>query len=389
MDSVLSSRHDLDVLVLTTEWPSDASPVNGVFVRELALATATSARVGVVHIDRAPSPHGLYDMTRLDDGVPTWHVRYRRFGRPVSYVAFAFGALSAVRAARRAGLRPRVLHAHSFLSALLALGLGVFLRTPVVYSEHWTIFTTENPRRLAWWQLPLAKLALRRAALVLPVSEDLHGALRELVPKGRYRVIPNAVDVRLFHPPTSRPSRDGEPVRLLTTGLMDSERKGVDILMEALGLLAQRRRDFRLDVVGDGANRHAYQALADRLGIADVVEWHGLKSKAEVAELMRGADLFVLASRYENNPCVVIEAMATGLPVVATKVGGVPEMIDDHSGVLAEPVDPVDFARALESAFERLDGYDRDRIAERAGERYGRDRIGRALRDAYDEALLR
>jgi len=100
---------------------------------------------------------------------------------------------------------------------------------------------------------------------------------------------------------------------------------------------------------------------------------------------MRKADLFALASRFENNPCVLLEAMASGLPVVATRVGGVPELVDDPAGVLTDPNDPAGFAAALHTAFERLADFDRNGVAERTRQRFGRESIGRQLMTVYDE----
>jgi glycosyltransferase involved in cell wall biosynthesis len=264
--------------------------------------------------------------------------------------------------------------------------LGSVYRKPIVYTEHWTIFIPENPGRLARVQRAFAKLALRRAAYVLPVSEDLRAALAELEPTARFRVIPNVVDQRIFHPPAAREPFAGRPYRLLTTGLLDTERKGVDILIEAIAELARERTDFHLDIIGEGRNRPGYEALTRLFGVDRLVTFHGFKPKSEVAEFMRAADLFVLASRFENQPCVLVEAMASGLPVVATAVGGVPETVDDGSGLLVEPSDPGAFAGALSEALDNLDRFDRTAIAARAVKQYGRERIGGELLEVYAEA---
>jgi glycosyltransferase involved in cell wall biosynthesis len=100
---------------------------------------------------------------------------------------------------------------------------------------------------------------------------------------------------------------------------------------------------------------------------------------------MRSSDLFVLASRFENNPCVVLEAMASGLPVVATRVGGLPELVDEASGLLVEP-QPERLAARIAEALDRLASFDRDAIARRARERYGREAVGRLLLRAYEDA---
>jgi glycosyltransferase involved in cell wall biosynthesis len=343
--------------------------------------------VAVVDLDRSPARSGLVESEAFEgEAFPAWRLRYRRFPRPISYVAFVAGAFRGFRTARAHGFDPDVVHAHSFLSCAAALLLRAVYRKPVAYTEHWTIFTEENPGRLSRAMTRLARIALERADVVLPVSEDLRSALAALAPRAAFRVVPNAVDVSLFSP--GNPSLDGRR-RLLTVGLLDTPRKGVDVLLAAL----RRVRDdasapeLALDVVGDGGLRPEYEALAARLGLDDVVRFHGLLGKPQIAELMRSSDLFVLGSRYENNPCVVIEAMATGLPVVATAVGGVPEIVDDETGLLAAPLDEVDLGDRIGHALSRLDGFDRRLIARRARERFSRESVCAALKGVYETLI--
>ena len=353
------------VLFLTTSWPTEESPVEGVFVQEHARAAAEVADVQVLHLHRAPG-----GLRRVGDDPPAWRLGYRGLPRPFSYGSFLLGPL------RMRGWRPDVVHAHSFLAVLAALPL----RRPVVYSEHWTVFLPENPYDLSTPMRRAAVFALQRADLVLPVSADLREELAQLAPSTRMRVIPNVVDERVFHP------NDGPPGsgRLLTAGLLDDGRKGLDIVLEAL---AHARDSPGLDIAGDGTKRAEYEELATRLGLDGIVTFHGLLTKPELAGLMRSARLFVLGSRYENNPCVVLEALASGLPVVATRVGGVPELLDETNGVLVEPGEPERLASGIAEALER--SFDRNQIALRARERYGRDRVGAQLAEVYEECLNR
>jgi glycosyltransferase involved in cell wall biosynthesis len=369
------------VLFLTTAWPGPASPIDGIFVREHARAAAEVADVRVLHLLRAPASAGLLRLERIEgEAPPAWRIPYRRFGKPLAQLAFLAGPLVAARRLRREGWKPDVIHAHSFLSALPGFLLGRLLRRPVVYTEHWTIFLRENPGELSPPMRRLARLALEQADLVLPVSEGLERALRQLAPTARTRVVPNVVG-EAFSP---APHRNGERTRLLTVGLLDTPRKGIDILLEALALVPGRER-LRLDVVGEGELRPGYEELAERLGLTETVTFHALEPKPALAERMRQADLFVLASRYENNPCVVLEAMASGLPVVATRVGGVPEIVDGESGRLAEPLDPAGFAAALEDALGT--DFDREAIAARARRRFGRAAIARELAAVYADLV--
>jgi glycosyltransferase involved in cell wall biosynthesis len=355
-------------------------PIDGIFVREHARAAALANDVAVVHLDRSPARRGLFEVERVaGEDPPAWRVRYRRYGRPVSYAAFVLGTLSALIRLRRSGFAPDIIHANSFLSALPALMIGVIYPTPVAYTEHWTIFLAENPGTLSPSMLRIARYVLQRVDVVLPVSASLARALATLAPNARLEVVPNVVDERVFYPPPNRSPHCEQ--RLLTAGLMDTQRKGIDVLLDAVAL-AQKRNTFRLDIVGDGSRRSEYERRADQLGLASKITFHGLRSKPELAELMRRSDLFVLASRYENNPCVALEAMATGLPLVATRVGGVPELVGPEVGLLAEPENPASFAARIDEALDR--DFDRDAIARRSRERYGSAAVGAQLAEIYE-----
>ena len=354
----------MKVLFVTTAWPTEESPVDGVFVQEHARTAAEIADVRVLHLHRAPG-----GLARIGDDPPTWRLGYRGLPRPFSYGSFLLGPL------RVRSWRPDVVHAHSHLAALAAQSL----RRPVVYTEHWSAFLPEGGDRFSPPMRLSAKLALRQAALVLPVSEALRQALARLAPRTPMRVVPNVVDGNVFHPGGAP-----DPRRLLTAGLLNDGRKGLDLVLEALALSGG---DLRLEVAGDGARRAEYERLSRSLGLGGFVDFRGFLSKRELADSMRRSGLFVLGSRWENNPCVVLEALASGLPVVANRVGGLPELIDETNGVLVERADPERFAGGIAEALTRQ--FDRAEIARRARARFGREAVAALLRAAYEEAATK
>jgi glycosyltransferase involved in cell wall biosynthesis len=362
------------VLVLTTAFPTPRQPVVGTFVREHALAAALRQEVAVVHLDGTRSDaFGLH--LEQSEVPPVWRLRYRRFPPPLSYVALALGM---VRVVRRFG-RPDVVHAHSLFAAIPALFLGTVLRRPVVYTEYWSVFLPEDPNTLRPTLARAARLALNRSAVVLPVSDALESRLRGIAPQANYHVVRNVVDAELFAPPETK--QRGATIELISVGLMDDDSKGFDLLLEAL---ARLRQPLRLQLVGDGVLRRRYEQLADELGVSDRVSFHGIVDKAKVAELLRGADAFVLASRFENNPVVLLEALSCGLPVVATAVGGVPEVVTDERGVLVAPHDPGALAAGIEAVVSRLATFDGKELAARAHAEFGREAIGEELAQIYD-----
>ena len=360
----------MKVLVVTTAYPTPAAPATGVFVREHARAAALHADVAVLHLDRSHDHRGLPRLQRVEDeGLPTWRVTYPWSPTPVSAVLHFVAAARGRLAVRRAGFRPDVVHAHFFLAAVPA---ALLWRAPLVVSEHWSVFLPEDPLELTPLLRRAAEFAYRRADVVLPVSEALRrGIEAQGLAARRFEIVRNVVDTQLFTQGSS--ARNG---RLLAVGLL-YEAKGYDVLLPALGGLD----GVELDIVGDGPLRGELERLATASGVADRVRFHGLQPKREVARMMREAQLFVLASRYDNNPCAVMEALAAGLPVVATAVGGVPELVTAANGRLAQPGDPEALASEIRAAFEA--SYDRAAISADARARYGMEAIGDQLAHVY------
>jgi glycosyltransferase involved in cell wall biosynthesis len=262
----------------------------------------------------------------------------------------------------------------------LARGRGI----PVIVSENSTAFPRGEVRG---WRRTMARYAFGHADLVCPASEDLGRHIAALGVRTPIRAVPNVVDTTLFSPSPSRPAR-GARARLLLVALLDPK-KGVEHLLRALALLRKRRDDFELDIVGDGPLRGELAEVARRLELERDVRFLGRRDKRAVAELMREADFFVLPSLWENLPNVVIEALASGLPVVATSVGGVPEMVDEHAGRLVPAGDEDALAGAVDAMLDSLGGYDRAAIARAAHERYGYEAVGRLWDEIYVEVLAR
>lgn len=372
-------------LFVTTAYPSPSAPASGVFVREHARAAAANAEVAVLHLDRSHDHRGRPAIARVDgEELPTWRVTYAWSPVAVSVGAHFVAARKGWHAVRASGFRPDVLHAHFFLAGVPAVMIGRRERIPVVVTEHWSIFLPEDPVSLTAPLRMGAAFAYRNADVVLPVSDALRrGIERHGLHARRFEVIPNVVDTTLFGP--GRGERNG---RLLAVGLL-YDAKGYDVLLAALAKLGESGRRISLDIVGDGPGRAEYEERARAEGVADRVTFHGLLPKAEVARMMRSAELLVLASRYDNNPCVVMEALASGLPVVATAVGGVPEVVSPEDGRLALPGDAESLADEIDAALGAIESYDRAALARRARDRYGDEAIAGRLAAVYESVARR
>lgn len=252
----------------------------------------------------------------------------------------------------------------------VVLGLWAELRgLPTVVHLHDYDYAADVARRPAWQQRLVRRL-FGRARLCLVLGErDRRFLIEGLgVAPERVVVLPNAVPDP--GPPPERCRRDG-PLRLLFLGHL-SDRKGVGELLAALSRPALRARSWELDLAG-GGEVDRFRARARALGLEDRCRFHGWLAHEATWALLRQADLFVLPSHAEGQAMALLEAMAHGLPVLATPVGAHLEAVRDGVSAVLVPPGDVD---ALEAALLRL--IDEPALCER---------LGRAARARFLEAF--
>jgi glycosyltransferase involved in cell wall biosynthesis len=354
-------------------------------------------------VARGPLPVLLFEEADLGGPVPTWRYYYR--ARPTGWAPldkllklglWLLAQHRGWRAVRRhwAGARPDVVHAHVlFRPAAWAGWLRWRHGTPYVLTEHWTAFQPTNATRFGWLRRWLAGWLVRRAVAFTPVSADLGRALAMLGGTNRYTVaVPNVVDTELFHLPAADTGRRG----LLHVAAFNEKAKNLGGLLRTV---AQLRREqpslpgLHLRVVGYGPDEEQLRQLAQELGLlaTGTVIFLGKLSLAQVAAEMRQAVCLVLFSDYENLPCVLIEAQASGLPAVATRVGGVPELLPEPSlGWLVPPRDEAALAQALRAVLLAAPGcFDTAQMRARAVARYSYPAVGGAFGAVYARILGR
>jgi glycosyltransferase involved in cell wall biosynthesis len=287
-----------------------------------------------------------------------------------------------------------LIHAHfTYPDGVVAAMLGRVYGIPTVITEHvlWLPWIRREPlvRRQAAWAVSACDAHLSVSDAVRRHVADVVGPA---VPRSRLRIVPNVVEERLFA--ARPPELPRIPGQILFVGVVRAA-KGMDVLLHALAELRQQRPDARLVVVGDPFYR-AYQkeaerlqALADQLGVADIVRNMGGQPPSEVARLMAESSVVVLPSRRESFGSVLIEAMACGTPVVATRCGGPEEVVTPEVGLLVPPEDRSALTAALVYVLDHPHAYDPATLRRSALDRFGPAVVARRLADQYVEVLSR
>ena len=284
--------------------------------------------------------------------------------------------------------RPAIILAHSvtwagYAAYLIHKESGI----PYVIVEHRSFFVWSTPgarKMVKPFHVPLFEKAYLHCAKLVLVSDSLKEGIRTLVPAAmeRCQVIPNMIRGDLFTCPLE--PRETDPFVFLWAGRLEHV-KGLDILLEAIRLLMDRTNsNFLVRLAGKGSLREELEQQAAKLGVNDRVRFLGRLSRKEMFNEMQGANCKVLPSRYEAFGVVLIEAMATGLPVIATRSGGPDSIVNTENGLLIDPDNIKDLAGAMQMMMENISTYSSGEIREQTLLRYG----DRAVMEQYRQLFL-
>lgn len=282
---------------------------------------------------------------------------------------------------------PDLIHVHSAIWGGYAAALiKEKHKIPYIITENRGRFgaITQMARdHLKEWYAPLLHQALSMCDLLIPVSKILIPKMQSYVPEKELniKVIPNMVRTDDFFPPETR--RPPKPfIFLLVAGLTPV--KGVDLLLPAFEKLLKKYPQSILRIGGDGDSKPALEKQARHLGIQGNVEFLGRLGRQQVNQAMQNAHAFVLASRIEAMPHVVIEAFATGLPVMATRVVS-DEVVLPHTGFLTEVEDIEAMRQGMEKLIENYHRFEPEKIRAHAVENFSQQAFVKRIMAVYNQ----
>lgn len=384
----MRNRH---VLIIPSAYPCPYTPASGVFFQDQGRALAKRGfQVGVVypdfrslrtvdatawrenHFQKTWSAEAGVNVLRLRGwNVPNARIRGLLSRKLCSSLVDQYMA--------RFG-KPDVIHAHcSLWGGVAAARVSQLHRIPFVLTEHSSTISALHLERP--WQVPLVQQAVAASSRTICVSTPLAQAMARFAGGKELSVIPNVVDTDTFCLPAARRARS--PFRFLAVAFLRPA-KCIDLLLRAFARAFGGDGDVTLEIAGDGPLAESLAQLARTLGVAEQVKFLGQLTRSEVREAMWRSHVLVLPSRNETFGVVLIEAMATGMPVIATRCGGPEDIVDDSNGVLV-PVGDID---ALSGELKKMsvtwESYDPMELSRQAREKYGEDSIITRLTEIYD-----
>jgi len=372
------------VLFISSWYPTRIHEFNGDFVKRHAKAVGLFSDVTCLHVIHDPDLKQRFELIENEEEnlheiiiyfKPFVDLKVMRKWMKLLYYFKGFNSIT-----KKFG-KPNIIHANILIPVgFVAWILSVFYRVPFVLTEHWTGFLND-----VYSQKPLITKAInnfvaRQAKTILPVTENLSLAMQKSGVKNQFTVVPNVVDTSIFK---IKEYTNNSTKQILHVSDLNDHHKNITGLLRAIKLLSEIRQDFVLKIIHNQDNQFVFSYAKELKIEKQFVLFLGKKSSAEVAEIMSDSDFLVLFSNYENFPCVIVEAMACGIPVLSTNVGGISEYVDNEKGILIEKGNEQELVKQLNYLMENHKNYKKEKLHTFAVNHFSPEKIGMEYIETY------
>lgn len=372
----------MTILLLTHSYPDAEIKWRGLFIKDQAIALSTKHEVIVVYfkVDYSHlAPFSKYSFIQRQNGkVIEYELTTGKSFPVINQLKYLMDTYRFIRKEIFRQKKVDIIHSHlSYPAGFLGTIIQKRQKIPNILTEHSWI---EKYFRSRIHKICVL-YTLKNSSGIVSVSSALKDDIIRYCNRQIF-VVPNVIDVGKFSVSVSK--KDNK-LNIGILGAMDNYRKGVDILLEAAAIL--RDMQYTLHIGGQGKHLDTFKRMSVELGIASKCKFYGEIKPENITAFYSKLDIYVLPSREETFGVVVAEAMASGLPVIATRCGGPEEIVTKETGVLISKENPQELAQSIRNVSENLNGYDSAAIRNYVVEKYSIGRFIASITDIYQELL--
>ena len=283
---------------------------------------------------------------------------------------------------------PDIIHVHILTRlGVFAYVLNFIFRTPYFITEHWSRYLVIPGTYKGWLRKKLGQIVVKNAKAILPISLNLAHAMQEhKLFNTNYQLVPNVVDDLFFQ--SKQTKNVNSKTVFLHVSTFDDYSKNISGILRSIKQLSEKTIDFEFWFVGDGMDFEKMKKYADSLSIPEpLICFFGLKQKEELVELYSQSDFMLIFSNFENIPVVINEALACGLPIIATKVGGITEYINESNGILINPGNEKQLVDTLYKVIYNPPKFDNETIRQTALQ-FSYQAVGKLINRIYNDSII-
>lgn len=388
----------MKVLYLSRWYPNKLDPMPGLFIQKHAEAANIYCSVGVVYVQAMDFNADLkpYDLDfSIINKVPTAKVYYRNPKINIPLITSLLKMFKFYRA-NFLGIKHinetiggfDLVHIH-ILTRLGILGLFYkwFYGKNFVISEHWSRYLKLTGNFNGTLRKFVSRIVVKNASAVTTVTENLANAMQShSLRNSNYIVLPNVVGPEFLM--NNNSAKISAKKNIVHVSCFEDKSKNISGILNVVKRLLELRNDFHFTMVGDGMDFKLLKSMSDDLQIPDeIIEFTGLLEGNELVKVMKSADALLIFSNYENFPVVINESFSLGIPVIATRVGGIPENVNSENGILINPGDEDTLFQKINDLLDDKYSFNNKKIQETAIKNFGIENVGKMLFDIYSDIL--
>jgi glycosyltransferase involved in cell wall biosynthesis len=382
------------VLWLSSWYPNAVDPFTGDFIKRQAEALSLIQPLKIVFAGKYPSVPEKQpgSITEVFPNLQEYILYYPStskdniVSRVRSVITYFRRHSDFIRQLKHKNELPDIVHVQvAFKAGLIALYLKWKYKIPYVLTEHWSGYyqqAKDSLFRRSFLEKYVTRLIIKHAAVLITVSKALGDQIQQYWLDIPYRKIPNVVNTRLFYPQESKTAGRFRFIHISTLRYP----KNPEGILRAFIALIQEAVDSELVFVGP-ANPGLEKMILDAGLPLNAIRCTGEISYEQVGIELRNSSALILFSFYENMPCVMLESLCSGIPVIASRVGGIPEVIGNENGILVNAGDEKELLEAMRTMIHKAHFYDQEKIRERAATCFSYEAVGREILAVYDNVL--
>jgi len=372
------------ILFIPRWYPSDIDPMLGLFVKNHALAALASGyRVTVAYpVSIKAKIHNRHNITVTTEGNLTEVIAFYPDQGILKGLLLLIAWFKCIRLAVKINGRPHLVHAHVLTRAGLIAWLtaGIYGISYII-TEHWSRYFPDNMSYKGSVRKKLTAFIVKNASLCTVVSKRLYNAMQQQGLSFPLRILPNVVDTTLFKVRDQKSAK----FRFISITCFEDKSKNLKMLIAGAIKLRSLGFDFELMLVGDGADRNMIQEYCISEGFEAI--FTGTLTPAETATLLGESHCLVLTSNYETFGIVAFESLASGVPVIATDVADLSEIIDGETGIIIPRNNTDSLVDAMKILYTDYKKYSPEYLRAKVIDKCSIKAVSGILGDYYQQAI--